>query len=90
MSSRPTLALLVVLLSAACLPQPGCAYYVNYTGVNLTSLINTPPVSNWLLTPRITSTNDGNGMTNAQRVGWKKIGEQAVRALAAAAAGSPA
>jgi hypothetical protein len=75
-SSRAAVALLVVLLSAACLPQPGSAYYVSYTGADLTALVNNPPISNWLLTPRTTSTADGNGMTTAQRAGWKKIGER--------------
>lgn len=85
MNMRSSSALVLVVLSAACLLQPGYAFWVDYSPTavqnKLTSLAATPPVTNFLITPNtVTSLTatiaaTGNSVTAAQRNGWKRIGE---------------
>jgi hypothetical protein len=76
--------LLAVLAAACCCVQPGYAFWVDYSPAavqtQLTNLANTPPVTNFLITPNVAATasgtigNLGNSVTAAQRTAWKRIG----------------
>lgn len=76
-------ALALLLLAAVCLVQLGSAFYADYSQAPLDSLVpfgpsDLPPVTNWLLTP---GTRGVNGVPEAQRQAWRKLGTVYLPAL---------